>query len=306
MLPALLALAVTGAGLMSMPGTAGAQVTDPRVMQLEEQLRQLTGQIEELNFQILQMQEQMRRQQEDYEYRFQQLEGGDPQDASRPPANEQGAIEAGPPERAVAGSAPPAQAGATTAGRVAPEQAASAAAGNDDGRGAPPRNLGTLTLGADGSVRGADVDFSKDAVGAAIDGRQVASITGAMDPEELYRTGYGHVLDGDYTMAEELFRSFVELYPDDILTPDARFWLGESVLAQGRYEDAAQIFIDTRARHPDAQKAPETMLKIGTIMAALGNRDLACVTFDDALATHSDMAPALRQRIADERAKARC
>ena len=52
-----------------------AQAGDPRVTQLEEQIRQLSGTIEELNFQILQMQEQMRKMQEDNEFRFQELEG---------------------------------------------------------------------------------------------------------------------------------------------------------------------------------------------------------------------------------------
>ena len=53
---------------------ASAQVVDPRILQLEEQLRQLNGRIEELNFQMLQMQETLRRQQEDNEFRLQQLE----------------------------------------------------------------------------------------------------------------------------------------------------------------------------------------------------------------------------------------
>jgi TolA-binding protein len=50
--------------------------TDPRVTQLEEQVRRLAGTVEELNFQILQMQDQLRRMQEDYEFRFQELEEG--------------------------------------------------------------------------------------------------------------------------------------------------------------------------------------------------------------------------------------
>src|SRR5436190_1636223 len=42
-----------------------AQAVDPRVTNLEEQIRKLSGTIEELNFQVLQMQEQMRKMQED-------------------------------------------------------------------------------------------------------------------------------------------------------------------------------------------------------------------------------------------------
>jgi TolA-binding protein len=52
-----------------------AQAGDPRVIELEEQVRQLNGLVEELNFQVLQMQDQIRKMQEDNEFRFQQLEG---------------------------------------------------------------------------------------------------------------------------------------------------------------------------------------------------------------------------------------
>ena len=51
-----------------------AQASDPRITQLEEEIRKLSGTVEELNFQVLQMQEQLRKMQEDNEFRFQELE----------------------------------------------------------------------------------------------------------------------------------------------------------------------------------------------------------------------------------------
>src|SRR5690606_24202128 len=65
-----------GAHRQPRQGLVLAQVADPRVLALEEQVRSLSGQVEELNFLLLQLQEQMRKMQEDNEYRFQQLEGG--------------------------------------------------------------------------------------------------------------------------------------------------------------------------------------------------------------------------------------
>lgn len=294
-------ISTAAAMLLALALPAQAQVTDPRVMQLEEQMRQLTGQLEELNFQVLQLQEQLRRQQEDYEFRFQQLEnGGSPSE----PLQEG---RASPPPTAPAGNAAsaPAQPTIATNGADRTDRVVMADP-NASATGTPPRTLGTLTIDPSGAVVDSDIDFSTDALGAAIDGEQVASISGSMDPEELYRSGYSHVLNGDYRLAEDLFRSFLELYPEDLLAADARFWLGESVLGQGRFEDAAAIFIETRGRHPDAAKAPETMLKIGTIMAALGNRDMACVTLSDALEIHADMRPNVRAAIVQERANARC
>jgi tol-pal system protein YbgF len=266
--------------LVAWTAPATAQITDPRVLQLEEQVRQLTGRLEELNFQLLQMQEQMRRQQEDNEFRLQQLED-----------RQQGAL-----EPQTGGNNAVASTDQDKAPRIAP----------DAQQGAAPRDLGTLTVDQDGAVSGAEIDFSETGIGAAIGGELTNAIPDSANAETLYKTGYDHVLNGDYALAEQVFERFVELYPDDALIADARFWLGESVRAQGRLEDAAEIFIDTRARHPQAGKAAETMLKIGTIMAALGDRDIACVTFADALRTHPSMTASLRQRIQAEHAKARC
>ncbi|MEM1376745.1 MAG: tol-pal system protein YbgF [Pseudomonadota bacterium] len=268
---------------------ASAQIVDPRVLQLEEQIRQLNGQLEELNFQMLQMQEQMRRQQEDNEFRLQQLE--DQQQGSTVPVQSPGA-----PQTAIAAVEAP----------VKQDRVVPLLENNDTGLGAPPRSLGSLQVSPDGQVLGATVDFSDTSVQGAIDGEAVASIGGARNPEELYELGYKHVLNGDYALAEGIFKSFIEIYPSDKLAPDAHFWLAESMLAQGRFEDAGDTFVEVHTLYPNARKAPETLLKIGTIMAALGNRDVACATFADAIATQPTMAASVRERINVETAKVQC
>lgn len=270
--------------VLPLAGTADAQISDPRVIQLEEQMRRLNGLVEELNFQMLQMQDQMRRLQEDNEFRLQQL------------------------EESQQGSLPAQDTGTDLAASVAPipksdrlETAASRIE-NDVANGAPPRNLGSLKVDESGQVLGAELDFTKPVVDSA----QTASVTLTGSPEEIYSAGYSHILNGDYGLAEAVFGSFAETYPNDPLVPDALFWLGESKLAQGRFEDAADVFINVRSNYPNADKAPETMLKIGTIMAGLGNRDVACATFANALETFGSMALNTRNAIVTERQNARC
>lgn len=285
-------------GLFALPTVALAQVADPRVAQLEEQLRQLTGQVEELNFQILQMQENFRKQREDLEFRLQELE------------DKQGAVtETGNPDNELAKTEVPPQkqgseavSGPVNTAVLSPRLPAPT--GTD--KGSPPRNLGAIRLDQNGNIVETSVDFSAQGVERSIDGTNVSSVTGEMNPEDLYKAGYAYILDGDYRLAEGVFSTFVDTYPGDPLIADARFWLGESQLAQGKFEDAADTFIETRSLYPNAAKTPETMLKIGTIMAALGNREVACVTFEDALKNHTDMSVPLRNRIGQERTNAKC
>lgn len=273
-----------------------AQAADPRVYQLEEQVRSLNGKVEELTFQLLELQEQLRKMQEDNEFRFQQLEGaGQPMDSNGTSGD------AG--DMAVPGATETANA----APQAAPDTAVAQNSGNSSRvLGKAPSNLGTLTVDGQGNVVDGTVDFSPNQIDQAIDGESVASVPSPEEPEAYYRSGYQRVLDGDYKDAEGIFRSFVELFPNDPLTPDARFWLAESVRAQGRPEEAVEIFIALRKAYPDMQKAPETLLKIGQIMFDLGDRDVACVTFADAESSYPNMSATVQARISEERARAKC
>lgn len=297
-----LALAVLAGGYAqaqdgsALPGVSyqvAQQATDPGAYGLEEQVRQLNGKIEELSYQLLELQEQMRRMQEDNEFRFQQLEGTGSGDAMQPTDSGQADI-------------PPPQTDTATAAPAVTAVPGTQTAGEAPARGAAPRNLGTLKIDPSGKIVDGTVDFSEEQIGSAIDGQAVASLPPNTDPEQLYREGYQHVLNGDYQMAEGIFRSFVESFPNDALTPDARFWLAESVRGQGRLEEAAEIFIGVRQDYPESQKAPETLLKIGQIMYDLGDRDVACVTFQDAENSYPNMSDSVRARIREERAKAQC
>ncbi|WP_370318551.1 tol-pal system protein YbgF [Oricola sp.] len=282
-----------------------AQAADPRVYQLEEQVRSLNGKVEELTFQLLELQEQLRRNQEDNEFRFQQLEGsGQPMDGGSSTSGDAGDL-AVPGATETADAAP--QAAPAQLSQPVPDANVAQNSGNSSRvLGTGPRNLGTLTVDGQGNVVDGTVDFSPNQIDQAIDGEVVASVPAPEEPEAYYRSGYQRVLDGDYKDAEGIFRSFVELFPNDPLTPDARFWLAESVRAQGRPEEAVEIFIALRKAYPDMQKAPETLLKIGQIMFDLGDRDVACVTFTDAESSYPNMSATVRARISEERARAKC
>jgi len=273
-----------------------AQAGDPRVTQLEEQIRQLSGTVEELNFQILQMQEQMRKMQEDNEYRFQQLEEkkSDTGAASGP----------------VAAAQPPAAGTAdvvTTpkAGRAGSEPAA---AGDGmpmetDGptvtTGEPAKTFGTITFDDKGNPTGATNDTGAD-------GTVVAALPPTDDPEELYRNSYQFILSGDYATAEAGFRDHVARFPADSRTADAHFWLGESLLGQQKYREAAEVFLAANRDFPSSKKAPDMLLKLGVSLAGLNQRDVACATFSEVGKRYPGASAALKERVKQEQALASC
>lgn len=277
--------------VLAMMLPASAQAVDPRVAQLEEQIRQLTGTIEELNFQILQMQDQLRRMQEDNELRFQEIEG------KRSDAG--GAADMAPRDHAAATPAAPAEGnGSGDDGFYADVPRVQ---DNAQVLGSAPRNFGTITFDEKGNAKGAGLPEQP------ADGTTVAALppTGD-DADELYRNSYEFILSGDYATAEAGFRDLIARYPKGEHAADAHFWLGEALLAQEKPREAAEIFLSASRDFPQARKAPDTLFKLGTSMAAMGQRDVACATFSEVLQRYPQTTDALRERIRQEQALASC
>ena len=272
-------LAATALGLGIAPAWAQSPETLVRLNALEEQVRQLNGRIEEMNFFILQMQEEIRRQKEDNEFRFQDLEGGTSQRGDAGTAT-------GIDDQSVAS--------------VDEETVFNEAEGSgNDALGAPPSNLGTLTL------PGADAALELDPAHAA-DEVLVASIQTAATPQELFDAGYQYALAGDHKRAEQVFRVHGRRYPTDPSAAQATFRLGESLLALNRAEEAAEVLLDGHNELPDHPFAADMLMKVGVAMAQLGNRDLACATFEEVATQYSSMSPRTANELAQEREAASC
>lgn len=249
-----------------------------RIGQLEEQIRTLNGRIEELGFQMLQMQEQMRQMQEDNEFRFQELEknGGKRTDAG--PAVTEPAMD-------FAGNSEP-----------APDVEQSTTASTTPALGDPPRNLGAVTFDQNGNLIGGIIEQATPAP-------EIAALS---TPEDLYQAGYNHMLAGDYALAEQVFRDYVDVHPDGPQVADALFWLGESQFSQGRFDEAARTFLDGHKRFPDAGKGAETLLKLAMSLNALGNRETACGTFREVQSRYPSAPNAIKARVTEELARASC
>ena len=273
-------LAATAFGLGIAPAWAQSPDTLVRLNALEEQVRQLNGRIEEMNFFILQMQEEIRRQKEDNEFRFQDLEGG----AAT--------------QRGDAGS--PTGIDDQSVASVDDETVFNEPEGSgNDALGAPPSDLGTLTL------PGADAALELDPAHAA-DEVLVASIQTAATPQALYDAGYQYALAGDHKRAEQVFRVHQRRYPTDPSAAQATFRLGESLLALNRAEEAAEVLLDGHNEFPDHPFAADMLMKVGVAMAQLGNRDLACATFEEVAAQYPTINPRTANELAQEREAASC
>jgi tol-pal system protein YbgF len=302
-----------------------AQAGDPRITEMQEQLRRMSGTLEEMNFQILQMQEQIRKQQEDNEFRFQEIEGGGggkakpAKKSEAAPLDDNNAVASATAPSAgdmSGGALPPPSGGPaqTNPGVAGADMAGAPAAGGTAPAGGAP-GFGTITFDASGNVTGgtvgdqsvisrgiehpADVQPSQDET-------QVAALPRSENPEEVYQNAYQFVLSGDYKTAEAGFRDHIERFPTDARNADAEYWLGESLLGQSKYSDAAKVFLNAGKEHPKSKKAPEMLLKLGVSLAGLNQRDVACATFSEVSKRYPNISAPLKQRLAQEKSRSSC
>jgi tol-pal system protein YbgF len=304
-----------------------AQTADAtyRVNQLEGQVRQLNGKIEEMNFLLLQLQEQLRKMQEDNEYRFQEIEQrrGIKQGEDAGPRKQDFAAK----ESAAKGDAGSGQAAPLDPiARKLEESGVRTIDGVEIYEGKPgqqdaagEQTLGKLVFDANGNV--IDTELGKPvelappngqgagqggAPGVGQDGSVVAALPPADDGSQVYDLGYTYVQAGDYRLAAQSFRKFVADYPRHKKIPEARFWLGESLLAQGQNEEAARILLETHKKYPKSRLAAQTLLKLGVSLAAMNQRELACATFAEVGKKYPDASNAVRAKVVAEQKAASC
>ena len=264
-----------------------------RIQQLEEQVRLLTGQIEGLQFQLTQMQALVERMSEDNEFRFQQLEGT--ADIGVPPSVDTGALA---PQQQAPASADP----TVTSGLPELEPLDGAPMHGDLGDSSDPLvgsgsvGVGVLGGGNEAGLGGQPLDLSLDS------GAQLSS----GDADAQYQAGFDALQRGDYAFAEDQFQQFISLYPNDPYAPDATNWLGEALMQRGDYQTAALVLAEGYEKYQQSQRAPDLMLKLGVALIGTGEADLACRTFFTLEKRYPEMAPAFRQRLSDEKARAQC
>ncbi|MEO7223265.1 MAG: tol-pal system protein YbgF, partial [Devosia sp.] len=289
-----------------------------QVQELQDQVRSLTGQVEGLQFSIGQMQTQLQQMADDNEFRFQQLEGGaggkteaapqsggetPPAEAPQPATgteNTPDATAVPDPNAAPAGDAQPGVSGSLTEAPAGGDVPVTNDAPMDDlGESADPLlgqgQSGTTTTGTLGE-NGVPLNLSLDGGQTLEDG----------DAKAQYAAGYDAIVRGDYPFAEEQFRQFVALYPQDPQAPDATNWLGEALLQRQAYDEAADVLLTGFQAYERSARAPDLLLKLGIALAGAGEIDTACRTYFEVSKRFTAQPAAFTERLQAERQKAKC
>ncbi len=149
-------------------------------------------------------------------------------------------------------------------------------------------------------------DFKAQAAAAPAAGAYPPPPAPPADPAAAFKQAKDLLLGGDYGNAEQAFSAYVTNYPDNARTPEARYWLGETLFVREAYTDAAGAYIGAIRGWPQTTWAPDATLKLARSMVALKKTADACRTLDE-LTKRYPKAPAnVTSRAASTRTAAKC
>lgn len=95
----------------------------------------------------------------------------------------------------------------------------------------------------------------------------------------VYQRAYNLLSRGEYAAAEIAFKSFIKKFPEDLLSSNAYYWLGETFYVRKNYQLAAYNFANGYKNFPKGSKAADQLLKLGISLYSLNKNSEACATF---------------------------
>jgi tol-pal system protein YbgF len=125
-------------------------------------------------------------------------------------------------------------------------------------------------------------------------------------PSSQYRYALLILQKTNYAKAELAFKEFIQKYPKNKLTPNARYWLGETFYVRENYRDAAEAFLLGYQQSFQGPKAPDTLLKLGMSLANLNKKQDACATFNKLSKDFPDVSVNIKRTLKRQVGRAGC
>jgi tol-pal system protein YbgF len=85
----------------------------------------------------------------------------------------------------------------------------------------------------------------------------------SVDPDEIYNTAYLDYTQGNYDIAIDGFKRYLQLFPDTELSDNAQYWIGECYYTKKLYSDAILEFEKVITNYPEGNKVVSALYKIG-------------------------------------------
>jgi len=100
-----------------------------------------------------------------------------------------------------------------------------------------------------------------------------------LSPAEVFNMAYSDYRNGNFELAIDGFKMYIEQFPESPLVDDSLYWIGECYFSQKKHEEAIDQFNELILNYPRGDKIPAAYLKKGLSLAELGKKEEALSVF---------------------------
>ncbi len=112
--------------------------------------------------------------------------------------------------------------------------------------------------------------------------------SGVENEASAFRTAYKVYLNGNYDRASAEFQRFVKHYPSTALTPQAFFYLGQSLYVQKHYDPAQQALQHIVSNYSNTKYRSQALYRLGQIMIETDQRSKAQELWNQVIQDYPD------------------
>lgn len=100
-----------------------------------------------------------------------------------------------------------------------------------------------------------------------------------LSPAEVFNMAYSDYRNGNFELAIDGFKMYIEQFPESPLVDDSLYWIGECYFSQKKHEEAIEQFNELILNYPRGDKIPAAYLKKGLSLVELGKKEEALSVF---------------------------
>jgi tol-pal system protein YbgF len=108
---------------------------------------------------------------------------------------------------------------------------------------------------------------------------QKSSLPPNLSPQEIYNMAYADYLKGNFQLAIDGFKIYVDNFAQSPFADNALYWIGECHFSQEEYEEAIDRFNELILTYPLGDKIPAAYLKKGISLMNLERNEEALAVF---------------------------
>jgi tol-pal system protein YbgF len=100
-----------------------------------------------------------------------------------------------------------------------------------------------------------------------------------LSPQEVYNMAYSDYLKGNFQLAIDGFKIYLQQFPESPIVDNALYWVGECYFSQKNYTEAIDRYNELILNYPEGDKTPAAYLKKGISLMELDRKEEALSAF---------------------------